>query len=303
MNLVGRSVLTFTSRASVRKVFSESAAGRRLSLRFVAGETIDDAAATATSLNEMGAQVSLDHLGEHVTDAQSAVSARDDYLKCLDRIHESGLDANVSVKLTQLGLGLDDDLAVESLGALAARAADAGTTVTIDMEESELVEKTVVAFETVQEHHGNVGIAVQSYLYRTPADLDRIVVRGGHVRLCKGAYAEPPEVAHQDKGRVNAAFDALNRRLMNTPGITPAIATHDDERIGLTKDLAGQRTQPWEFQMLYGVRRNLQRSLLDDGYPVRIYVPYGTAWYPYLTRRMAERPANVAFFMRAAVGR
>jgi proline dehydrogenase len=251
----------------------------------------------------MGAQVSLDHLGEHVTDAQSAVSARDDYLKCLDRIHESGLDANVSVKLTQLGLGLDDDLAVESLDALAVRAADAGTTVTIDMEESELVEKTVVAFETVQARHENVGIAVQSYLYRTPADLDRIVVRGGHVRLCKGAYAEPPEIAHQDKDRVNAAFDTLNRRLMATPGITPAIATHDDERIDLTKELAGRRTQPWEFQMLYGVRRKLQRSLLDEGYPVRIYVPYGTAWYPYLTRRMAERPANVAFFMRAAVGR
>jgi proline dehydrogenase len=302
VNLVGRSVLTLTSRTSVRKVFSESAAGRRFSLRFVAGETIDDAAAVATSLNEMGAQVSLDHLGEHVTDAQAAVSARDDYLKCLDRIHVSGLDANISVKLTQLGLGLDDDLAVESLDALAVRAADAGTTVTIDMEESELAEKTVLAFETVQARHENVGIAVQSYLYRTPADLDRIVVRGGHVRLCKGAYAEPPEIAHQDKDRVNAAFDTLNRRLMATPGITPAIATHDDERIDLTRELARRRTQPWEFQMLYGVRRNLQRSLLDEGYLVRIYVPYGTAWYPYLTRRMAERPANVAFFMRAAVG-
>ena len=303
MNAVGRSVLAVTNRATVRKLFSESAVGRRLSLRFVAGETIDEAAAAALTLNEMGARVSLDHLGEHVTDGPAAVAARDDYLMCLDRIHENGLDANVSVKLTQLGLGLDDDLAVESLGMLAARAAVAGTTVTIDMEESELAEKTVTAFETVQAQHGNIGVAVQSYLYRTPADLDRIVERGGLVRLCKGAYAEPAEVAHQDKDRVDAAFDALTRRLMATPGITPAIATHDDGRIDLTKRLAEHRTGPWEFQMLYGIRRNLQRSLIEEGYPLRVYVPYGTAWYPYLTRRMAERPANVAFFMRAAVGR
>jgi proline dehydrogenase len=303
VNIVGRSVLAVTGRSSVRKLFSESGAGRRLSLRFVAGETIDEAVAAARTLNEMGAQVSLDHLGEHVTDVAAAVAARDDYLQCLDRIHESGIDANISVKLTQLGLGLDDDLAVESLDALAARAADAGTTVTVDMEESELVEKTVAAFEMVQDRHGNVGIAVQSYLYRTPADLDRIVVHGGHVRLCKGAYAEPAEVAHQDKDRVNAAFDTLTRRLMATPGITPAIATHDDERIDLAKGLAEDRSRPWEFQMLYGVRRNLQRSLLDEGHPVRVYVPYGSAWYPYLTRRMAERPANVAFFVRAAVGK
>lgn len=303
MNIVGRSVLAVTSRSSVRKLFSESAAGRRLSLRFVAGETVGDAVAAARTLNEMGARVSLDHLGEHVTDAATAVAARDDYLQCLDRIHESGIDANISVKLTQLGLGLDDDLAVESLDALATRAVDAGTTVTVDMEESEHVEKTVGAFETVQGRHGNVGIAVQSYLYRTPADLDRIVTHGGHVRLCKGAYAEPAEVAHQDNDRVNAAFDTLTRRLMATPGVVPAIATHDDERIDLTTELAEHRTRPWEFQMLYGVRRNLQRSLLDEGHPVRVYVPYGTAWYPYLTRRMAERPANVAFFLRAAVGK
>ncbi len=303
MNLVGRSVLAVTGRSSVRKLFSESAAGRRLSLRFVAGETIEEAVAAARPLNEIGAHVSLDHLGEHVTDVSAAVAARDDYLTCLDRIRESGIDANISVKLSQLGLGLDDDLTVESLDALASRAADAGTTVTIDMEESEQVEKTVGAFETVQIRHENVGIAVQSYLYRTPADLDRIVERGGHVRLCKGAYAEPAEVAHQDKDGVNAAFDTLTRRLMATPGVTPAIATHDDKRINLTKELAEHRTRPWEFQMLYGVRRNLQRSLLEDGHPLRVYVPYGTAWYPYLTRRMAERPANVVFFVRAAVGR
>ncbi|MEN8113976.1 MAG: proline dehydrogenase family protein [Actinomycetota bacterium] len=303
MNIVGRGVLAVTNRPSIRKLFSETSAGRRLSLRFVAGETLDDAATAVRELNAAGAQVSLDHLGEHVTDATEAVAARDDYLECLDRIHDDGLDANISVKLTQLGLGLDDDLALESLGLLAARAAEAGTTITVDMEESELAEKTVTAFETVQEQYGNLGIAVQSYLYRTPADLDRIVTRGGLVRLCKGAYAEPATVAHQEKDRVDAAFDALTRRLMATPGIIPAIATHDDARIELTKLLAPLRTEPWEFQMLYGIRRNLQRGLLADGYPLRIYVPYGTAWYPYLTRRMAERPANLTFFLRAAAGR
>ena len=198
---------------------------------------------------------------------------------------------------------MDDKLALESLEQLADRAAAGGATVTIDMEESELVEKTVTAFEMVQARHGNVGIAVQSYLYRTPFDLDRIVARGGHVRLCKGAYAEPVEVAYQSTDRVDGAFDSLTTRLMAAPGIMPAIATHDTERIELTKRLSERRTEPWEFQMLYGVRTALQRSLIDNGYPLRVYVPYGTAWYPYLTRRMAERPANLAFFLRAAFGR
>jgi proline dehydrogenase len=303
MNVVGRSLLAVTNRSTVRKLFAESSTGRRLSLRFVAGETLDEAAAATRELNAAGVQVSLDHLGEHVVDTYAAAQARDDYLQCLDRVHADRLDANISVKLTQLGLGLDDDLAVASLRALAARAAEGGATVTVDMEESELVEKTVSAFEVVQTEYGNLGIAVQSYLYRTPADLDRIVVRGGHVRLCKGAYAEPAAVAHQDPDRVDAAFDALTKRLMTAPGVAPAIATHDTDRIELAKLLSEGRTEPWEFQMLYGVRTNLQRSLIEDGFPLRVYVPYGTAWYPYLTRRMAERPANLAFFLRAAVGR
>jgi proline dehydrogenase len=303
VNVVGRSLLAVTNRTTVRKIFSESRTGRRLSLRFVAGETLDDAAEAARALNASGARVSLDHLGEHVTNAGAAEQARDDYLECLERITEEGLDANISVKLTQLGLGFDYEFAVESLGALAARAAACGTTVTIDMEESELVEPTVSAFEAVQERSGNLGVAVQSYLYRTPADLDRIVVHGGHVRLCKGAYAEPAEVAHQDADRVDAAFDALTRRLMATPAVAPALATHDADRIELAKRLAVGRTDPWEFQMLYGVRTNLQRALIEDGYPLRVYVPYGTAWYPYLTRRMAERPANLMFFLRAAASR
>jgi len=246
--------------------------------------------------------VSLDHLGEHVTDRAQAERARDDYLACLDHIAGAGIDGNISVKLTQLGLGTDDALAATLLEALAGRAAEAGTTVTIDMEESAHVAATLSAFERAQAEHGNVGIAIQAYLTRTPADLERIETSGGHVRLCKGAYAEPPELAVQTRAEVNAAFDALLGRLMASDTLMPAIATHDQTRVGLAQLLGAGRADPWEFQMLYGVRTKLQTELLRDGYRLRIYVPYGVAWYPYLTRRLAERPANLWFFARALVG-
>ena len=303
MNALGRGVLAVTDRPTVRTLFTESAAGRRLSLRFVAGEGLDDAAAAAQALNDLGAQVSLDYLGEHVARPAEAVSARDAYLAALDRIAGDDLDADLSVKLTQLGLEFDDRLAVRSLGALAERAADVGTTITIDMEEHTLTEATVTAFEEVQAVRGNLGIAVQSYLYRTRSDLERIIPKGGLVRLCKGAYAEPAAVAHQSHHRVDASFDELLEVLMAAPQVTPAIATHDDARIELAQRLGRRRNEPWEFQMLYGVRRRLQSELIAGGFPVRVYVPYGTAWYPYLTRRMAERPANLLFFLRAAIGR
>jgi proline dehydrogenase len=303
VNPIGRGVLAVTDRPAVRSIFTESAAGRRFSRRFVAGENLDDAAAATKALNDAAAQVSLDHLGEHVTRAAEAVAARDAYLAALDRIAADELDANLSVKLTQLGLDFDVRLAVRSLGELAERAADVATTITIDMEEHTFTEATVTAFEEVQAVHGNLGIAVQSYLYRTRSDLERIIPKGGLVRLCKGAYAEPSVVAHQSHNRVDASFDELLEVLMAAPQVTPAIATHDDARIDLARRLGRRRDEPWEFQMLYGVRRRLQRELIDAGYPVRVYVPYGTAWYPYLTRRMAERPANLLFFLRAAIGR
>jgi proline dehydrogenase len=171
------------------------------------------------------------------------------------------------------------------------------------MEESEYVEGTITAYEAVQASGKNAGIAVQSYLYRTGPDLDRIIPLGGHVRLCKGAYAEPEEVAYQSRAKVDTSFDRLAKRLMGVAGLVPAIATHDTARIEQTKRLAKTREAPWEFQMLYGVRRDLQAELVDDGYQVRVYLPYGRAWYPYLTRRMAERPANLAFFVRAVAGK
>lgn len=303
MNLLGRSFQAVTEWSPVRRLFTETTAGKRLSHRFVAGETLDEAAAVAAELNAAGAQVSLDFLGEHVGDPAACFEARDGYLACLERIGSDGLDANISVKLTHLGLGFDESLTMDLLARLAERALDIGTTITVDMEESSFTESTISVYEAVQPVAGNLGIAVQAYLYRTQPDLDRIIPLGGHVRLCKGAYAEPEDVAYPSRARVDTAFDGLSRRLMAEPGVLPAIATHDLPRIDLARELGANRVSPWEFQMLYGVRRDVQQRLIEDGYPLRIYLPYGSAWYPYLTRRVAERPANLALLLRAAAGR
>ncbi len=303
VSVIGRALLAVTDRSAVRSLFTDTGPGRGLATRFVAGETLDDAEAVTRELNAMGFRVSLDHLGEHVTDVGQAVGARDDYLACLDRIAADGLDANISVKLTQLGLGMDDALAEASLDALAARAAAVGTSVTVDMEESRHTEATIGVYERVQRARGNVGIAVQAYLRRTRDDLDRIVPLGGHVRLCKGAYAEPERIAYQGRDEVDASFDRLATMLMGAEGVRPAIASHDEARIAHARSLAAGRNGYHEFQMLYGVRPGLQQELLDAGLRLRIYVPYGSAWYPYLTRRMAERPANLWFFVRAVTSR
>jgi len=303
VNPIGKTVLAVTGLDAFQRRITRGRAGRALSLRFVAGETLGEAVAVARALNDDGALVSLDHLGEHVTDTAKAQRARDDYLAAIERIHHEGLIANISVKLTQLGLGIDRDLAAASLGALASRARDTGTTVTVDMEESSTVSDTIAIYREAQSDYGNVGVAVQSYLYRTPQDVEDLLPLGGHIRLCKGAYAEPPEVAHQKRFEIDDAFDSLLRTLMASSSAIPAAATHDEQRVALARYLARSRSEPWEFQMLYGVRETLQRELIDAGYRLRIYVPYGDAWYPYLTRRLAERPANLTFFARALVGR
>ncbi len=302
MSLLSRLILRITGWGWVRSIFTRRF-GRRVAMRFVAGETLLDAVAAARRLNDAGFRVSLDHLGEHVTTTVEAERARDDYLACIATIRDEGLDANVSIKLSQLGLGLDDALAEASLKALADAAKGAGTTVTIDMEESEVVETTIGLYETAQRAHGNLGLAVQAYLHRTPDDLARIGPLGGHIRLCKGAYDEPPEIALQSKAEVNAAFDQLAEVLMADQGVMPAIASHDEARLVPVAAAASGRTAPFEFQMLYGVRGKLQGELLAAGHPVRVYVPYGDSWYPYLTRRIAERPSNVWFFARALFGR
>lgn len=300
---VVRFVLAFTGWRWVRWLFTKTRVGRRVALRFVAGESLDEAIAAARTINEAGMTVSLDHLGEHVTDFASAEAARDDYLACLDRIAAEGLDANISIKLTQLGMGLDDQLCARLLDELATRAGGSGLTVTIDMEDSAHTDVTLDLYERAQKEHGNLGLAIQAYLRRTPDDLDRVAPLGGHIRLCKGAYDEPEEIAYRSRREVDAAFDRLCSVLMAQGDAKPAIASHDEARVATAIRLAEGRTEPWEIQMLYGIRGSLQRSIVAEGHPLRVYIPYGDAWYPYLTRRMAERPANLWFFLRALFGK
>jgi proline dehydrogenase len=301
--LIVKIVLTTTQWRWVRWLFTRTRIGRRVALRFVAGDTIDEAVAAVQRLNAAGMTVSMDHLGEHVTDATAALAARDAYLACIDRIAAEGLDANISVKLTQLGMGLDDALCAESLEALAVRAGACGTSVTIDMEESAHTATTLRIYSEAQRRHGNLGVALQAYLRRTPEDLAAVAPLGGHIRLCKGAYDEAESIAFRSREEVDAAYDRLLEALMAAESVKPAIATHDERRIVVAEELGTRRTAPWEFQMLYGVRDRLQRDLVAAGYSMRVYVPYGDSWYPYLTRRMAERPANVWFFVRALFGR
>jgi proline dehydrogenase len=295
-------VVALTEAGPVERTITGTRPGKALARRFVAGDTLDDGVAAARRLNEEGFLVSLDLLGEECFDRATAFSARDEYLEGLDRIGEVPLRANISIKLTQLGLAFDESLAIDLLDSLAERAAALSTTVTIDMEDSRYTEATVRIYEKAQSHHGNLGLAVQAYLHRTPADLRRLMPIGGHIRLCKGAYLEEPEVALTSSGDVDRAFAQLLEDLMRHEGVRPAIATHDGDLIDLTLELCKQRVAPFEFQMLYGVRTALQRELADAGYPVRVYLPFGSQWYPYLTRRLAERPSNAWFFVRSVFG-
>jgi proline dehydrogenase len=301
--MIRSAVLAITNRSVTRKLVTDTSVGKSVAHRFVAGTELSEAIVVAETLNAEGLKVSLDYLGEHVTVVEEADSARDSYLECIEAIAEHGLAANISVKLTQLGMGLDNDAAAANLDAIAASAAKHGTTVTVDMEESAHTETTVAMYEAAQKRYGNLGIAIQSYLHRSWSDVERLIPLGGHIRICKGAYVEPVEVAIQSGRDIDVSFDALTELLMSTEGVKPAIATHDDDRIVSAIAASAERSAPWEFQMLYGVRRDRQAQLVADGHDMRVYVPYGVAWYPYLTRRLAERPANLTFFARALVGK
>jgi proline dehydrogenase len=285
--------------APIEKLFTSTKPGRAVAERFVAGDTLDSAVAAAKALNRDGFTVSLDLLGEEVTDVDSAHAAVAEYLTCLDRIELEALDANISIKPTQLGLTIDEKLAREAVTRLGGRAAEVGTTVTIDMEDSRYTEATVRLFEQGQSETANFGVALQAYMKRTPADLERLMALGGHIRLCKGAYVEPDEVAIQSKSIVDAAFEQQMRSLMAAESTVPAIATHDSRMLDTGRELASRRSEPFEFQMLFGVRTDVQHELVAQGFPLRIYLPFGSQWYPYLTRRLAERPSNAWFFARA----
>lgn len=288
---------------------------RRMAHRFIAGETLEEALSAIQQLNNKGIQATLDYLGESTTSAAEARAAADEVIRALEGIDRSGVRANVSLKLSQLGLVLDEALCREILQGILTRARELGTFIRIDMEDSDLTEATVSMWEwACQQGFDNVGIVIQSYLYRSEDDIRRILQRGGRVRLCKGAYDEPATVAFPSKREVDENYDKLAKLLMEgaitagTPQISqdgrippiPAIASHDEARIEFAKAEAKRLNLPRgaiEFQMLHGIRRDLQESLAKQGYPVRVYVPYGTHWYPYFMRRLAERPENIGFFL------
>lgn len=265
--------------------------------RFVAGETLADAIDVVRAINRQGMTATLDHLGENVSSRQEAIDAADAYRRALREIARAGVQCNVSLKLTHMGLDLGDDFARTNTARVVEEAAELGNFVRIDMEGSEYVDRTLAVFHALYDDHKNVGIVLQAYLYRTQSDLERVLEMGARVRLVKGAYLEPPTVAFASKAEVDANFIRL-AKMMLSRGNYPAIATHDPVMIAAVRRYAGEQRidrGSFEFQMLYGIRRDLQTTLVRDGYNMRVYVPYGTQWYSYLMRRLAERPANLMF--------
>ena len=302
-------VRTLLIKASESEALRHQIMGRALTrdiaMRFVAGDTLDDGMAASRQLAAGGKTVTLDYLGEAVTDEAEARTAAKAYLEAMTRLEDEGLPAGVSIKPTQMGLGFNDGLCIELLGEIAAAGEHCAEHVTLDMEGSDVTEDTVALVERLQAAgHGYVGCAVQSYLHRTLADVARLSAAGASLRLCKGAYAEPAEVAYQARDQVDASYARCAEYLLRE-GTYPRFATHDHRLIRHICKLArtlGKPPTSYEFQMLYGVRPALQDQLVADGYRVRVYVPYGDQWYPYFMRRLAERPANVVFFLRALAG-
>lgn len=290
-----RSFFIFLSqRPTLRRWMENSPAARPLTRRFIAGNTLTDVLHVCARRNQEGYLTTLDYLGESVTEAAAANASRDHCLEALRQIHAQGLQSSISVKLTQLGLDIDSRLCLANARDLAALAAALGLRVEFDMESSAYVDRTLAIVEQLHEEFGCVRAVLQAYLFRTEADVRRLNQIRLPVRLCKGAYAEPPEVAFPSKADVDRNYLKLADLLLKE-GMNPALATHDDQMVN---PALGYSPAQFEFQMLYGVRRDLQQRLLAAGYRVRLYIPYGEAWYPYFMRRLAERPANVFFLMR-----
>jgi proline dehydrogenase len=294
-------LLWLSEQPSVFRFVRRNRLAGRFAARFVAGETVDSALAALGDLNAAGISASLDLLGESVARPEEARAARDTYLQLLDRIHGASADANVSVKVTQMGLDIEEQLCVDNLRAILQRAKQVGSFVRLDMEGSAYTQKTLDLFtRTLHPEFGNTtGVVLQSYLRRTEQDVEAMILLGARVRLCKGAYKEPATIAFPEKRDVDANYVACLERLLDR-GHYPALATHDERIITHAKAFArGRGIDPsrFEFQMLYGVRRDLQHELHRAGYRVRVYVPFGSHWYPYLMRRLAERPANIGFML------
>jgi proline dehydrogenase len=275
---------------------------KKLTTRFVAGDSIDEVVPLIRQLNTENCTASFDHLNEAVGSAAEAEQEVSEYLNILAKIDESQIDSNVSIKLTQFGLGLDKELAYRNARRIVEDAHRRGNFVRVDMEGSDATQATIDIFKRLRSEFGlnDVGIVLQSYLYRTYADAQELLKLPARIRICKGAYSEPPEVAYPDKKDVDANYVKVMQLLLGS-GIYHGIATHDPKMISATVDFVAREgigKDKFEFQMLYGIRRDLQRQLARDGYNVRIYVPYGKHWYPYFMRRLAERPANVWFVMK-----
>ncbi len=300
--MLRRTLLYLSNQPQLFSFVRRNGLAKRFASRFVAGETLDEGVDAVRRLNRQGFTASLDHLGENTTNPAEARAAAGDYVKLLERIQAERLDANISLKLTQLGLDLDEGQCAAHLAQIVERAHALGNFVRIDMESSEYVERTLRIFGQVYARYPlDVGAVVQSYLYRAERDLRALIRLGARVRLVKGAYAEPPTVAFPRKRDVDGNYVRLMELLLLLARY-PAIATHDAailrhaQRFAARWSVAPDR---YEFQMLYGIRRDLQTALLREGHRVRIYVPYGRAWYPYLTRRLAERPANFIFLLQS----
>ena len=289
-----------------RRWISSFPPSRRVARRFVAGETLDEAVATVRGLNDQGLLATLNHLGEHTEAAADAHRTASAYVELLERIDEENLDANISVKPNQMGLELGEDVCFEAIHTVAERAQELGNFVRVDMEGSGTVDATLRVYERLREAgFADVGVVLQSYLFRSKGDVERLIEQGANIRFCKGAYAEPPSVAFPNKRDVDESFQALVQLMWSShaleQGAYAAVATHDEQLIRWAERYAREHEIPadrFEFQVLYGVRRDLQRELVEKGYRVRVYVSYGTEWYPFFMRRLAERPANIIFIAR-----
>jgi len=311
-----RSILIYLSKAVwARKIVTSWKFAWKAASRFVAGEKLEDAIQAIKELNEKGIAATLDHLGENTTNPEEARRAAQDILHAIEAIEQYGVRANVSIKLSQIGLALNVELCAENLQRILTLASEKGNFVRIDMEDSPWVDKTLGLFQRMRDCGlMNTGVVIQAYLYRSEEDVRKVIANAGRIRLCKGAYKEPAEVAFPKKSAVDANYDHLVEILLdgalaaNSPAVSPdgktppipAIASHDARRLAHAKMYAAQTGLPknaLEFQMLFGIRRDLQEQTVQEGYPVRVYVPYGTEWYPYFVRRLAERPANVWFFI------
>ena len=299
-HLIARSqtLKTLASRYGMRKASS-------FARRFIAGETVAEAIEAARAVEALGMTATLDLLGESVTSLDKSDAATRDYLAMIDAMIASGVGRNISLKLTQLGLDVDKAIAIDNFRKILERAEPAGFFVRIDMENSPYTEVTLEIFETLWRHGGHqIGVVLQSALYRSEDDLGHVNALGGRVRLVKGAYKEPKAVAYQKKADVDAAYARMVKTMI-TEGHYAAIATHDPKMIEIARQVAREHDiapDRFEFQMLYGVRRDLQAMLVQAGYRVRVYIPFGREWFPYFMRRLGERPANVMFVIKGILG-